>query len=120
MEATAVVAEGRISPEDLVSSNIYLFINGQRDLKQGIWSDSHIPPLERIVRFAHAQGTKIGIQLAHAGRKASTLSTWVHSDIAKSRVADTNVAQENENGWPNRGRLIIRSLIEQPFHLSDF
>jgi hypothetical protein len=58
MEATAVVAEGRISPEDLVSSNIYLFINGQRDLKQGIWSDSHIPPLERIVRFAHAQGLR--------------------------------------------------------------
>jgi 2,4-dienoyl-CoA reductase-like NADH-dependent reductase (Old Yellow Enzyme family) len=71
--------------------------------KQGIWTDSQIPPLERIVKFAHAQGTMIGIQLAHAGRKASTIAPWVHSDTAKSRVAETNVARENENGWPNRG-----------------
>jgi len=85
MEATAVVAEGRISPEDA-----------------GIWTDSQIPPLERIVKFAHTQGTKIGIQLAHAGRKASTLAPWVHNNMAKTRVEATYVAQENENGWPNR------------------
>ena len=54
-EATAVVPEGRISPRDL-----------------GIWTDDHIEPLARMVRFIHAQGSVAGMQLAHAGRKAST------------------------------------------------
>jgi len=58
-EATAVVKEGRISPEDL-----------------GIWSDDHVAPLGRIVRFIHAQGSIAGIQLAHAGRKGSTARPW--------------------------------------------
>jgi 2,4-dienoyl-CoA reductase-like NADH-dependent reductase (Old Yellow Enzyme family) len=58
-EATAVVPEGRISPQDL-----------------GIWSDDHIEALTRIVRFIHAQGGVGGIQLAHAGRKASTHRPW--------------------------------------------
>jgi 2,4-dienoyl-CoA reductase-like NADH-dependent reductase (Old Yellow Enzyme family) len=53
-EATAVSPEGRITPGDL-----------------GIWSDSHIPGLKRIVDFVHSQGAAAGIQLAHAGRKAS-------------------------------------------------
>lgn len=53
-EATAVSPEGRISPRDL-----------------GIWKDDHIAPLKRIVDFVHGQGTFAGIQLAHAGRKAS-------------------------------------------------
>ncbi len=59
-EASAVTPEGRISPEDL-----------------GFWSDAHAEALERTVRFVHAQGTAMGIQLAHAGRKASTASTWL-------------------------------------------
>ena len=54
IEASAVVPEGRISIGDL-----------------GIWKDEHIPALERIVRFLHSQGVRAGIQLAHAGRKAS-------------------------------------------------
>jgi 2,4-dienoyl-CoA reductase-like NADH-dependent reductase (Old Yellow Enzyme family) len=54
-EATAVLPEGRISPQDL-----------------GIWKDDHIGPLARIVRFIHEQGSVAGMQLAHAGRKAST------------------------------------------------
>ena len=54
-EATAVLSEGRISPQDL-----------------GIWSDDHIEPLARIVRFIHEHGSVAGMQLAHAGRKAST------------------------------------------------
>jgi 2,4-dienoyl-CoA reductase-like NADH-dependent reductase (Old Yellow Enzyme family) len=58
-EATAVEARGRISPQDL-----------------GLWSDAHIEPLARIVRFIHAQGAVAGIQLAHAGRKASTARPW--------------------------------------------
>ena len=58
-EATAVLPEGRISPQDL-----------------GIWSDDHIEPLSRIVRFIHEQGSVAGMQLAHAGRKASTYRPW--------------------------------------------
>ena len=58
-EATAVSPEGRISPEDL-----------------GIWKNDHIPGLKRIVDFIHQNGAFAGIQLAHAGRKASTASPW--------------------------------------------
>jgi 2,4-dienoyl-CoA reductase-like NADH-dependent reductase (Old Yellow Enzyme family) len=58
-EATAVTAEGRISPEDL-----------------GIYDDRHVEGLARIVRFVRGQGAAAGIQLAHAGRKASTPRPW--------------------------------------------
>lgn len=58
-EATAVEARGRISPADL-----------------GLWSDDHVPGLQRIVRFIESQGSVAGIQLAHAGRKASTQAPW--------------------------------------------
>src|SRR5665647_3092130 len=53
-EATAISPEGRITPGDL-----------------GFWSDDHIDGLSRIVKFIHLQGSIAGIQLAHAGRKAS-------------------------------------------------
>jgi len=58
-EATAVTAEGRISPQDL-----------------GIWKDEHIEMLSRITRFIRSQGAVPGIQLAHAGRKGSTRRPW--------------------------------------------
>src|ERR1700691_1428202 len=58
-EATAVTAEGRISPEDL-----------------GIWKDAHIEFLARIVHFLKSQGTVPGMQIAHAGRKGSTQRPW--------------------------------------------
>src|SRR5881275_1120243 len=54
-EATAVLPEGRISPQDL-----------------GIWDDGHVEMLSEIVRFIQKQGSIAGMQLAHAGRKAST------------------------------------------------
>jgi 2,4-dienoyl-CoA reductase-like NADH-dependent reductase (Old Yellow Enzyme family) len=73
-EATAVTPEGRISPEDL-----------------GIWSDQHIEFLARITRFIHSQGSVAGIQLAHAGRKASTY-----------RPSDGDGAvPEESGGWKN-------------------
>ena len=59
MEATAVTAEGRISPDDM-----------------GIWSDEHGAALARIARFVREQGAVPAIQLAHAGRKASTAAPW--------------------------------------------
>jgi len=58
-EATAVTPEGRISPEDL-----------------GIWSDAHGEVLAPIAAFVRSQGAAAGIQLAHAGRKASTARPW--------------------------------------------
>lgn len=71
-EATAVVPEGRISPQDL-----------------GIWDDGHIEMLSRIVRFIHEQGSIAGMQLAHAGRKASTSRPWEGHDAVP----------ESEGGW---------------------
>ncbi|MBS1859436.1 MAG: NADH:flavin oxidoreductase/NADH oxidase [Acidobacteria bacterium] len=59
MEATAVEPRGRISPQDT-----------------GIWSDEHTPALARIAAFVRSQGAVPGIQLAHAGRKASTRRPW--------------------------------------------
>ena len=58
-EASAVTADGRISPADL-----------------GIWKDEHIEPLSRIFRFIEKQGAVPGMQLAHAGWKASTAKPW--------------------------------------------
>src|SRR4029078_12496053 len=73
-EATAVLPEGRISPQDL-----------------GIWSDAHVEPLRRIVRFIHDQGSVAGMQLAHAGRKASTRRPW----------EGDGAVLESEGGWKN-------------------
>jgi 2,4-dienoyl-CoA reductase-like NADH-dependent reductase (Old Yellow Enzyme family) len=58
-EAAAVEARGRISPNDL-----------------GVWDDAHVEMLARIVRRVDAEGAVAGIQLAHAGRKASTARPW--------------------------------------------
>ena len=58
-EATAVEARGRISPNDL-----------------GIWKDEHIEMLARVARFIESQGAVPAMQLAHAGRKASTSRPW--------------------------------------------
>lgn len=74
IEATAVQANGRITPED-----------------SGIWLDAHTSMLRQHADLAHSQGVLIGIQLAHAGRKASTVAPWLSS----SAIATTEV-----NGWP--------------------
>ena len=58
-EATAVLPEGRITPGDL-----------------GLWCDEHIPYLNKIIRFINDHGAVAGIQLAHAGRKASCAVPW--------------------------------------------
>lgn len=71
-EATAVTAEGRISPVDL-----------------GIWKDAHIEPLARIAAFIRGQGGVPGIQLAHAGRKASVKRPWEGG----------GAAADSEGGW---------------------
>jgi 2,4-dienoyl-CoA reductase-like NADH-dependent reductase (Old Yellow Enzyme family) len=71
-EAAAVSPEGRITPDDL-----------------GIWKDEHIEFLKRITKFLEEQGAVPGIQLAHAGRKASHLSPWKGG----------NALQKNEGAW---------------------
>jgi 2,4-dienoyl-CoA reductase-like NADH-dependent reductase (Old Yellow Enzyme family) len=73
-EATAVMPEGRISPQDL-----------------GIWDDAHVPMLQRITRFIEAQGAVPGMQLAHAGRKASTQRPW----------DGTGLVPPDAGGWTN-------------------
>lgn len=74
VEATAVTRDGRISPGDM-----------------GIWGDQHIEPLARIARFVHSQGAVAGIQLAHAGRKASCEPPWKGGARLKTPEA---------GGWP--------------------
>ncbi len=72
-EATAVSPEGRITPGDL-----------------GIWKDEHVPFLRRITDFIKAQGAVAGIQLAHAGRKASHRNPWEGADA---------IAPTEPGGW---------------------
>jgi 2,4-dienoyl-CoA reductase-like NADH-dependent reductase (Old Yellow Enzyme family) len=73
LEAAAVTPEGRISPDDL-----------------GVWKDEHIANLRRIAEFVHSQGARVGMQLAHAGRKASTSSPF---------KAGHTLVPESEGGW---------------------
>ncbi|MFC3334957.1 NADH:flavin oxidoreductase/NADH oxidase [Flavobacterium palustre] len=82
-EATAVAPEGRISPEDL-----------------GIWKDEHIEKLKAITAFIKSQNAVPGIQLAHAGRKASVSSPW----------KGNKKLQSSEGGW----QTIAPSAI--PYH----
>lgn len=72
-EATAVEDRGRISPQDL-----------------GIWTDEHVEPLARVVRAIEQHGSVSGIQIAHAGRKASTARPW---DGGKP-------LSDEDGGWP--------------------
>lgn len=71
-EATAVSPEGRISPTDA-----------------GLWADKHVEPLARITRFLREHGAVAAIQLAHAGRKASTAAPWLGGKLL----------DESQGGW---------------------
>lgn len=71
-EATAVTANGRISPADL-----------------GIYRDEHVDMLSRVVTFIHDRGSAAGIQLAHAGRKASTAEPWNGGNHLRAAPAGT-------------------------------
>ncbi|KAI7859813.1 hypothetical protein BDC45DRAFT_495053 [Circinella umbellata] len=84
IEATAVEPQGRISPED-----------------SGLWSDDHIAPLKRVVDMIKSQGSVPGIQIAHAGRKASMGSPF----------AGYRIVPEEANGWSKD----VRSPSELPF-----
>ena len=89
VEATAVLPEGRISPQDC-----------------GIWSDAHIKPFAELIDFVHSQNQKIAIQLAHAGRKASAPAPWVNSKHA---------VPVEHGGWPDN----IRAPSALPYDPSE-
>lgn len=87
-EATAVSLEGRISPGDM-----------------GIWKDEHIAYLARIVSFMHQQGALAGIQLAHAGRKASVTEPWnggrqIHPDKGGWQTIAPSAIGFNNDDYP--------------------
>lgn len=77
VEATAVVPEGRITPDCA-----------------GLWDDAHVAPLKKIADFVHAVGGKIGVQLAHAGRKGSCLPP--HTGLRRPATGE-------EGGWTVKG-----------------
>ena len=77
-EATAVVPEGRISPQDT-----------------GLWDDEQRDAWRPIVDFVHGQGSKIGVQLAHAGRKGSTYRSFPGEP--------TGSVPAEEGGWTTVG-----------------
>lgn len=76
-EATAISPEGRISSYDM-----------------GIWKDEHRDKLKQIVTFIHQQGALAGIQLAHAGRKASVARPW---------EGGAQISSKDGNGWTTVG-----------------
>ena len=86
VEATAVSPEGRISPDD-----------------SGIWSDEHIPGFLRLSEFIKSQNAVAGIQIAHAGRKASTSAPWLGNRFLSP----------DEGGWDT----VAPSSI--PFQVTD-
>ena len=98
-EATAVEARGRISPWDL-----------------GIWKDEHVEPLARIAKFIKQQGAVPGIQLAHAGRKASTDTPWRGSKpLMPSQGGWRAVAPSEipfDEGYPAPSELVAHEIRE--------
>src|SRR3954454_9316645 len=104
VEATGVTAEGRISHGDV-----------------GLWSDEHVPGLARIADFLHAQGASAGIQLAHAGAKASSLRPWdgsgpVTTENGRPHEAPWHTVSASAvpvgPGWPTPHALTAAELAE--------
>jgi 2,4-dienoyl-CoA reductase-like NADH-dependent reductase (Old Yellow Enzyme family) len=102
MEATAVEPRGRISPADM-----------------GIWKDEHVAFLKRITSFVKDQGAAPGIQIAHAGRKASTRRPWEgggfvpESDGGWLPVAPSAIAFHPDDPTPHElSKAEIRGLVD--------
>ncbi|KAF1939393.1 NADH-dependent flavin oxidoreductase-like protein [Clathrospora elynae] len=85
IEATGVQANGRISPNC-----------------PGLWTDAQIPALRRVSDFIRSQGAQSGIQLAHAGRKASTCAPWIAGEKTEGGKKKVSVkAGVDVGGWPD-------------------
>jgi 2,4-dienoyl-CoA reductase-like NADH-dependent reductase (Old Yellow Enzyme family) len=99
-EATAVTAEGRISPQDA-----------------GIWTDQQADDYRRITDFVHGQGATTGIQLAHAGRKASTRAPWLgrgHVPVDEGGWQTVGASPIGYADWPAPRELTAEELTELP------
>jgi 2,4-dienoyl-CoA reductase-like NADH-dependent reductase (Old Yellow Enzyme family) len=99
-EATAVVPEGRISPQDA-----------------GIWNDEQAADYERIAAFIAGQGAVPGIQLAHAGRKASTRAPWLGRGYVPVEEGGWQTVGPSPAGyadWPAPRELTAAELTELP------
>jgi 2,4-dienoyl-CoA reductase-like NADH-dependent reductase (Old Yellow Enzyme family) len=96
-EATAVAPEGRITPHDL-----------------GIWNDEQADALERVAAFVAEQGSVPAIQLAHAGRKASTSRPWEGRDPVAPEDGGWEVFAPSDRPYP-RGD----GVEEPPLHVMD-
>jgi 2,4-dienoyl-CoA reductase-like NADH-dependent reductase (Old Yellow Enzyme family) len=103
VEATAVCPEGRISPDD-----------------SGLWSPEHGAAFERIAAFVASQGAVPGIQLAHAGRKASTAPPWrgrmlvAEADGGWQPVAPSPLSYDENTAVPRElGRGELAGLIDR-------
>lgn len=93
-EATAVVPEGRISPQDT-----------------GLWNDAQVAAWSRITEFVRSRGSYSGVQLAHAGRKASTYSPF---------AAGRGTVPASEGGWTSVGpSAVAYPGLEVPAELTD-
>ncbi|GAA5955693.1 hypothetical protein JCM21900_005087 [Sporobolomyces salmonicolor] len=83
-EALAVEARGRVSPQDA-----------------GIWNDKQADAIKPLLEFVKSNGARAGVQLAHAGRKSSTLASWLAASTVtlhlQCHIATTGAAQ----GWPD-------------------
>jgi 2,4-dienoyl-CoA reductase-like NADH-dependent reductase (Old Yellow Enzyme family) len=108
-EATAVAPEGRISPNDL-----------------GIWKDAHIPALKRVTNFIEQQGSIPGIQLAHAGRKASFPAPWAGTELLTAdaggwqTIAPSSIAFNEKYALPDSMSVeAIEQLIQDFAHAAQ-
>ena len=85
IEATGVSPTARISPQD-----------------SGLWQDGpQVEGIRRLVNLAHSQGAKVGIQLAHAGRKGSTVAPWLTREWEGSKIRGSIKADVDGDGWPD-------------------
>lgn len=92
MEMTSVDPDGRITNNDL-----------------GLWSDQQIPAYKKIVDEVHKYGTKIGIQIAHAGRKAEDANVPVGASDLEVEV----LPEETKNGYLNAPRALLTEEVEK-------
>jgi 2,4-dienoyl-CoA reductase-like NADH-dependent reductase (Old Yellow Enzyme family) len=92
VEATAVTADGRISHGDV-----------------GLWSAAHVPGLARIAEFLHAQGALAGVQLAHAGAKASARRPWEGGGPVTAENA-----HPGEQPWPTVSASAVPAFPDGP------
>jgi 2,4-dienoyl-CoA reductase-like NADH-dependent reductase (Old Yellow Enzyme family) len=104
-EATAVTPEGRISPQDA-----------------GIWNDDQAADYRRITDFVRSQGATPGIQLAHAGRKASTRAPWLGRGYVPRGEGGWETVGASAIGyadWPAPRELSARELAAHPQAWAD-